>query len=124
MLGIKQESLAYDLGEDWTQKKISLLEGKEEIEPAMRKRVADVMKVPVEAIENLDDDATINYINTFNDNSGQGALANNCTLNIDTAERWLEALGKIEQLTERLLQSEREKVDMLREMLQHMKDNK
>lgn len=32
MLGMKQESLATVLGEDWTQKKISALEGKETIE--------------------------------------------------------------------------------------------
>ena len=29
MLGIKQDALAFDLGEDWNQKKISLLEQKE-----------------------------------------------------------------------------------------------
>ena len=29
MLGIKQETLAYELGDDWNQKKISLLEQKE-----------------------------------------------------------------------------------------------
>ncbi len=28
MLGIKQEVLAYELGEDWNQKKISMLEQK------------------------------------------------------------------------------------------------
>lgn len=32
MLGIKQEVLAYELGDDWNQKKISLLEQKELIE--------------------------------------------------------------------------------------------
>mgnify|MGYP001551983140 CR=1 FL=1 len=31
MLGIKQEALAAGLGEDWTQKKVSLLEQKETI---------------------------------------------------------------------------------------------
>ena len=31
MLGIKQEGLAYELGDDWNQKKISLLEQKEEL---------------------------------------------------------------------------------------------
>lgn len=29
MLGIKQDALTYELGEDWNQKKISLLEQKE-----------------------------------------------------------------------------------------------
>ncbi|MEN5214140.1 XRE family transcriptional regulator, partial [Elizabethkingia anophelis] len=32
MLGIKQDALAYELGEDWNQKKISLLEQKESVE--------------------------------------------------------------------------------------------
>lgn len=32
MLGIKQEALALDLGDDWNQKKVSLLEQKEIIE--------------------------------------------------------------------------------------------
>lgn len=33
MLGIKQEALASELGEDWNQRKISILEQKETIEP-------------------------------------------------------------------------------------------
>jgi transcriptional regulator with XRE-family HTH domain len=44
MLGMKQEALAQELGEDWTQKKISLLEAKEEIEPALLEQVAKVLK--------------------------------------------------------------------------------
>ena len=32
MLGIKQEALAFDLGADWNQKKISMLEQKDIIE--------------------------------------------------------------------------------------------
>jgi hypothetical protein len=31
MLGVKQEALAELMGDDWTQKKISLLEGKERV---------------------------------------------------------------------------------------------
>ena len=34
MLGIKQDALAADLGDDWNQQKVSLLEQKETIEPA------------------------------------------------------------------------------------------
>ena len=29
MLGIKQEAMAFDLGDDWSQRKISMLEQKE-----------------------------------------------------------------------------------------------
>ena len=33
MLGIKQDALAADLGDDWNQQKVSLLEQKETIDP-------------------------------------------------------------------------------------------
>ena len=49
MLGIKQESLAAALGEDWNQKKISLLEAKDKIEAGILQDVAKALKVPVEA---------------------------------------------------------------------------
>ena len=55
MLGIKQEALAYELGEDWNQKKISLLEQKEEIEASLLAQIADVLKLPVEAFQNFDE---------------------------------------------------------------------
>ena len=40
MLGIKQEALALDLGEDWNQKKISLLEQKETIENQLLEKIS------------------------------------------------------------------------------------
>ena len=39
MLGIKQEALALELGDDWNQRKISLLEQKETIEPELLEQV-------------------------------------------------------------------------------------
>jgi len=33
MLGIKQDALAADLGDDWNQQRVSLLEQKETIDP-------------------------------------------------------------------------------------------
>src|SRR5580692_9338815 len=72
MLGIKQESLAYELGEDWTQKKISMLEQKEFIEDELLQQVAKILKVPVEAIKNFDTEQAINNINNnFHDYSVQ-----------------------------------------------------
>lgn len=50
MLGIKQDALAAELGEDWTQKKISLLEQKETVEPEILEQVAKALKVSPEAI--------------------------------------------------------------------------
>ena len=117
MLGIKQEALATELGEDWTQKKISLLEQKETIEPALLEQVAKVLKVPVNAIENFDEKAAINYFNTFHDNSvNNGAVyAFNSTIN--PVEKWLEVLEENKKLYERLLESEKEKVTLLHKIL-------
>jgi len=70
MLGIKQDALAVELGDDWTQSKISHLEAKENIEPAILEQVAKALKVPAEAIRNFDEDATFNIMaNTYHDNS-------------------------------------------------------
>ncbi|MGH1518123.1 helix-turn-helix domain-containing protein [Chryseobacterium sp. JK1] len=66
MLGIKQEALALDLGDDWNQKKVSLLEQKEIIEDPLLKRISEVLKIPVEAFQNFDEEQAVNIIsNTF-----------------------------------------------------------
>jgi transcriptional regulator with XRE-family HTH domain len=68
MLGIKQEALAYELGAEWNQKKISLLEQKEILEPEVLYMVAKVLNVPEQAIQNFDEEKAVNIIaNTFNE---------------------------------------------------------
>jgi len=70
MLGIKQEALAFDLGEEWNQKKISLLEQKDIIEDDLLKAISNALKIPVEAFQNFDEELAVNVIaNTFGDNS-------------------------------------------------------
>lgn len=70
MLGIKQDALAYGLGDDWNQQKISLLEQKETIDAPLLQRVAEIMKLPVEAFQNMTDDQAVNIIaNTFDNGS-------------------------------------------------------
>ncbi|HAY3535356.1 helix-turn-helix domain-containing protein [Elizabethkingia anophelis] len=116
MLGIKQDALAYELGEDWNQKKISLLEQKETIESDVLSRVAKILKVPTEAIENFDEDSAINIIaNTFHDSAvantfTDGAQANfNCTFN---------PLDKMVELYERMLQQQKEMIEKLEKLIQ------
>jgi len=46
MLGIKQEALAFELGDDWNQRKISLLEQKDVVEPAILEKIGKALKVP------------------------------------------------------------------------------
>ncbi len=62
MLGMKQEALAYELGEDWNQKKVSALEQKETIDDPLLEQIAALLKVPAEAIKNFDEEAAINVI--------------------------------------------------------------
>ncbi|MFH6992830.1 helix-turn-helix domain-containing protein [Flavobacterium sp. FlaQc-48] len=67
MLGIKQEALAFDLGNDWNQNKISMLEQKDIIEDNLLKQISNALKIPVEAFQNFDEEQAVNIIsNTFN----------------------------------------------------------
>ncbi|MDI1324328.1 MAG: XRE family transcriptional regulator [Algoriphagus sp.] len=114
MMGIKQESLAFELGPDWSQKKVSLLEQREEVEEELLRQVAEILKVPAEAIKSFNEEKAINVISsTFNDNSA--VVNNNPTFN--PIDKWVEALEENKKLYERLLESEREKVDLLKKML-------
>jgi transcriptional regulator with XRE-family HTH domain len=79
MLGIKQEALAFDLGNDWNQKKISMLEQKDVIEDDILDQISHALKIPVEAFQNFDEEQAVNVIaNTFNNNdSAIGFVINN-----------------------------------------------
>jgi transcriptional regulator with XRE-family HTH domain len=118
MLGIKQESLAATLGADWNQKKISLLEAKELIDAPLLEEVAAALKVPVEAIENFDEEAAVNIIaNTFQDGSVANAGTANYHCTFNPIDKLVEVYEENKKLYERLLQSEREKVEMLERVL-------
>lgn len=77
MLGIKQDALAYELGDDWNQKKISLLEQKETIDTPLLQQISLALKIPVEAFKNFDEDAAINIIANTITNNDNGAVVNN-----------------------------------------------
>lgn len=118
MMGIKQEALAFELGEDWSQKKISLLEQKEEVEEALIRQVAEILKVPVEAIKNFDEEKSVNIIsNSFTSHDNATGLIYNHNPTFNPLDRLVEALEENKKLYERLLESEREKVEILKKML-------
>lgn len=101
--GIKQETLASELGV--SQQTVSRMEQSETVEEELLAKVAKVLGVPAEAIRNFSEEAIFNIINnTFQDSSSNN---NNylCTIN---------PLEKVIELYERLLQSEREKVELLK----------
>ena len=82
MLGIKQEALAFDLGNEWNQKKISMLEQKDVIEDDMLRQISNALKIPVEAFQNFDEEQAINIIsNTFDNCQQPASVFYNSTIN-------------------------------------------
>jgi len=70
MLAIKQDVLAFELGEEWNQQKVFLLEQKEKIDSDILEQVAAILKIPAEAIRNFDEEKAMNIIsNTFQSGS-------------------------------------------------------
>ena len=119
MLGYKQEALAFDLGDDWNQKKISLLEAKETVEPALLQQISGVLKIPVEAFQNFDEEQAVNIIAstvTNHDNSFSNFAPNN-TFNINLADKWLESLEEIKRLNAELLKVKDEQIQLLQSLV-------
>jgi len=119
ILGVKQDALAMDL--NLSQQTVSKLEEKESIDDEVLQRIADALKVPVEAIENFSDDMVVNVIsNTFTDNqSAYGYVANNFAT-FNPLDKLLEVIEENKKLYERLIQSEKEQNELLKRLL----DNK
>ncbi|KUY30036.1 helix-turn-helix domain-containing protein [Elizabethkingia ursingii] len=117
MLGIKQDALAFDLGEDWNQKKISLLEQKEIIEDPLLKKISEALKIPVEAFQNFDEEQAVNIIaNTFDN----GAMLNGINYNptFHPMDKVLQLHEEKIALYERML---KEKDDMMAKLEQLIK---
>ena len=100
--GIKQDFLAGELGV--SQQTISKIEQSEEVDDSMLEKIADVLGVSAEAIKNFSEEAIFNIIgNTYHDNSA--SLNYQCSFN---------PLDKVVELYERLLKSEQDKVEILK----------
>jgi transcriptional regulator with XRE-family HTH domain len=113
MLGIKQEGLAYELGEDWTQKRVSLLEQKETIEQDILDQVAKILQVPADAIKNFNEETAVNIIaQTVNNHDQSASVFNNAIFN--PIDKWVEALEENKKLYERLLKAEQDKNALLK----------
>jgi transcriptional regulator with XRE-family HTH domain len=115
MFGIKQEALALELGDDWSQKKVSRLEENERVEEDVLEQVAKILKVPVEAIKRFDEETAINVIGntvtTVNDNATGQLFQFNPTFN--PIDKLVEALDENKKLYERLLKEKDEKISLL-----------
>ncbi len=115
MLGIKQEALAYELGEDWNQKKISLLEQKEAIDTPLLEQISEVLHIPAEAFKNFDEEQAVNLIScTFSDN----AMFNNRieVQNINPIDKIIELHEEKIALYERMLKEKDEMMARLEKL--------
>ncbi len=122
MLGLKQEALATELGDDWNQRRISLLEQKDVIEEPLLKQIADVLKVPVEAIKNFDEEQAIHNIQNNYDSSVVNAGPTiNYKCNFNPFDKWAEEVAENRKLYERLLLAEKEKMELLQQLLDKVK---
>ncbi|AJW63541.1 Helix-turn-helix domain protein [Elizabethkingia miricola] len=116
MLGIKQDALAFDLGEDWNQKKISLLEQKEIIEDPLLKKISEALKIPVEAFQNFDEEQAVNIIsNTFDNCQQPASIFYNSTIN--PVEQLIKVHEEKIALYERMLKEKDEMMAKLEQLI-------
>lgn len=101
--GIKQDFLAIELGV--SQQTISKIEQSEDVEDAMLERIAGVLGVSAEAIKNFSEEVLIFHIQNMHDNASAYQYNYQCHYN---------PLDKVVELYERLLASEREKIELLK----------
>lgn len=117
MLGIKQEALAFDLGDDWNQKKISMLEQKAVIEDDMLRQISNALKIPVEAFQNFDEEQAVNIISNTFDNGAFLNTGHTATFNVNPTEKWIEALEEIKRLNLEFLKSKDEQIRILEKLV-------
>ena len=118
MMGIKQESLAYELGPEWSQKKISLLEQKEEVEEKLLSQVAEILKVPAEAIKNFNEEKAINIISSTINNHDQSAFVQyNPVYHVNPLEKIIQLHEEKISLYERMLKEKDEMMAKLERLI-------
>ncbi|MDP2692436.1 MAG: helix-turn-helix transcriptional regulator [bacterium] len=117
MLGIKQEALAFELGEEWNQKKISLLEQKEEVETPLLEQISQVLHIPVEAFRNFDEEQAVNIIsNTFTDGSFLNT-GHTPTFNVNPIDKLVQLHDEKIALYERMLKEKDEMMARLEKLI-------
>jgi hypothetical protein len=109
---------AFELGEDWNQQKISLLEQKEKIDSDILEQVAAILKIPAQAIRNFDEEQAVNIIsNTFNEKAFENAF-NNGTINFHPVEKVIQLHEEKIALYERMLKEKDEMMGRLERLIE------
>jgi len=111
MLGVKQDTLAVEL--NITQATMSKLEAKEEIEKDILQKIAQILKIPVEAIENYNDEGALNFVaNTFHSQDLHDTSIG-FTFNFNPIDKIVELYAEKEALYERIIQEKNELIEKL-----------
>ena len=101
--GIKQDFLAVELGV--SQQTISKIEQSEDVEDATLEKIAGILGVSADAIKNFSEEVLIFHIQNMHDNASGYQYNYQCHYN---------PLDKVVELYERLLASEPEKMEILK----------
>ncbi|WP_294273969.1 XRE family transcriptional regulator [uncultured Chryseobacterium sp.] len=116
MLGVKQETLALNLGNEWDRKKISLMEQKDLIEEVLLQKISKVLNIPIEAFQNFEEEQSVNvFANTysfhdFKDHAVASGFSYQPSFN---------PIDKIIELYERMIQQQKEMIDKLENLIQN-----
>ncbi|MCF2498156.1 MULTISPECIES: XRE family transcriptional regulator [Dyadobacter] len=117
MLAIKQDALAFELGEDWNQQKVSLLEQREKIDSDILEQVAAILKIPAEAIRNFDENQAVNIITTTFNDRAVGSSVNYGTIQLDPIDKIIQLHEEKIALYERMLKEKDEMIERLERLI-------
>lgn len=117
MLSIKQDALAFELGEDWNQQKISQLEQKEKIDADILEQVSAILKIPAEAIRNFDEEKAVNIITTTFNDRAVGSSVNYGTIQSDPVDKIMRLHEEKIALYERMLKEKDEMMERLERLI-------
>jgi len=120
MLGMKQDLLAFELGSDWNQQKVSLLEQKETIDADILEQVSAILKIPVEAIRNFDEQKAVNIISsTFNIDKDAYIGNSGGTFHVNPIDKLLQLHEEKIALYERMLKEKEEMMARLERLIEN-----
>jgi transcriptional regulator with XRE-family HTH domain len=118
MLGIRQDALAKEMGSTWSQKKISLLEGKAIIKPELMQELADAMKIPASILYTFNENLVLKQIqHHFQVLERERRLHNKKDRDAFLLEKWLYLVTENKKLYERIMQAEQEKEKILLDLI-------
>ncbi|SHG28305.1 Helix-turn-helix [Flavobacterium fluvii] len=116
--GMKQEALAIAMGV--SQQSVSNMENSESLDDDKILEVAKALGVTSEAVKNFSEEAVINYFNFYDNSSSQGnniGAFGTTNYTFNPLDKLVEAYEENKKLYERLVQSEKEKVEYLEKLL-------